>query len=280
MNALQLPVVDHRVAGQLRWLTLRAPELAQNVRPGQYLLVRCADQSSFDPLLRRPLFIAAAEESLGQIGLLYAPTERGLQWLARAASGDLIDALGPFGKPFELDRQTRTLLLVGAGPGLAALLLLAARANRRGCNVALLAAAPAIDLLPPPFLLPSAIEYESVVGDVLTLLANTVPETAQPLSKTAVKKLKQQAAGAVAPLEQQRIPWADQIAAALPLADAIRLRDVVRSAKLRWERGFATALLESPLACGVGACGVCAMPLRGSLHTLCTDGPVVDLREV
>lgn len=282
MNSYHLEVVDNRPAGALRWLTLRAPELAGRVRPGQYLLVRCADPGSFDPLLRRPLFVAAAEEALGQIGLLYAPNERGLQWLARARPVDSIDTLGPFGTPFELDRLTRTLLLVGQGPGLAALLLLAMKANQRGCTVTLLAGAQAAELLPPPFLLPSEIEYESVVGDVLTLVGSAPPDPVVPLSKTAAKKLKQSGVTLStldAPV-RHRIPWADQIAAALPLDDATRLRDLVRGAKLRWERGFAAVLLESPLVCGVGACDVCALPLRHGPRLLCTAGPVVDLRDV
>ncbi|MBC8162341.1 MAG: hypothetical protein H7Z42_14120, partial [Roseiflexaceae bacterium] len=152
-NQHVLEVVDNRLFGELCWLTLRAPELARQVRPGQYLLVRCAGPGSYDPLLRRPLFVAAAEETVGQIGLLFAPAERGLAWLARARPGELIDALGLYGSPFELVRTTRTLLLLGQGPGLPALLLLAAQATQRGCTVTLLAGAPAAALLPPPFLL-------------------------------------------------------------------------------------------------------------------------------
>jgi dihydroorotate dehydrogenase electron transfer subunit len=50
--------------------------------------------------------------------------------------------------------------------------------------------------------------------------------------------------------------------------------------KYRWERGFASALLEGPLVCGVGACGVCAIELRRGMRLLCSDGPVFDLRDV
>src|ERR671928_619778 len=98
-----LVIADQREATpRLRWLTLAAPELARSVRAGQYLLVRCAEDGSYDPLLRRPLFVAAAEPALGQIGLLYEPAERGLAWLARGRAGDELDVLGPFGHPFEL----------------------------------------------------------------------------------------------------------------------------------------------------------------------------------
>src|SRR5919199_4381990 len=97
-----LTIADQRAATpRLHWLTLAAPELARGVRAGQYLLVRCAEAGSYDPLLRRPLFIAAAEPALGQIGLLYEPSERGLVWLSRGRSGDTLDVIGPLGHPFE-----------------------------------------------------------------------------------------------------------------------------------------------------------------------------------
>jgi hypothetical protein len=39
-------------------------------------------------------------------------------------------------------------------------------------------------------------------------------------------------------------------------------------------------LLDGPLVCGVGACGVCAIELRKRTRLLCTHGPVFDLRDV
>ena len=39
-------------------------------------------------------------------------------------------------------------------------------------------------------------------------------------------------------------------------------------------------LLEGPIVCGVGACGVCTIALRKGPRTLCHDGPVFDLRDV
>ena len=79
---------------------------------------------------------------------------------------------------------------------------------------------------------------------------------------------------------QSAITWADQIFAALPLEQLLALRELIERVKYRWERGFAGALLEGPLVCGVGACGVCAMPLRRGMQLLCADGPVFDLRDV
>jgi dihydroorotate dehydrogenase electron transfer subunit len=79
---------------------------------------------------------------------------------------------------------------------------------------------------------------------------------------------------------QSAITWADQVCAALPHEQLLLLREAIRRVKYRWERGFASALLEGPLVCGVGACGVCAVEMRKGLRLLCADGPVFDLRDV
>lgn len=260
----QLIVAEQRdVTPDLRWLTLEAPELTRSVRAGQYLLVRCAEAGSYDPLLRRPLFVAATEPALGQIALLYAPNERGLAWLARTRAGDTLDVLGPCGRGFTLEPRTRTLLLIGAGPGLAALLLLARLAAAQQVAVTLLAGAANAELLPPAYLLPGEVEYQTFVPWQLS-------DFIAPGGTAATSSYNLPAA----------IAWADQVAVALPNAAAPALAQLIRTTKFRWERGFASALLEGPLICGVGACGVCGIELRKGMRMLCSDGPVFDLRDL
>ena len=262
----QLEIADQRAATpRLRWLTLHAPEITRAVRAGQYLLVRCAEEGSYDPLLRRALFVAAAEPALGQVGLLYEPNERGLAWLARGRSGDVLDVIGPLGRPFEIDARTRTLLLIGAGVGLPALLLLARESVAKGRAVTLLAGAADIAALPPPFLLPGEVEYQSFAGLQIADFRLQIDPTA---AQSTIYNL------------QSAIGWADQVCAALPSDQLSALRDAIRAVKFRWERGFASVLLEGPLVCGVGACGICVVDLRRGTRMLCSDGPVFDLRDL
>jgi dihydroorotate dehydrogenase electron transfer subunit len=281
-----ITIADQRAATpRLRWLTLDAPEIARSARAGQYLLVRCAEVGSYDPLLRRPLFIAATAPELGQVGLLFEPAERGLVWLARGRAGDTLDILGPLGRPFALAGRTRNLLLIGAGAGLGALLLLAREAAARGCAVTLLAGAAHDETLPPPFLLPGEVEYQSIVGPAIDLLDDPreTRETSQRQGDTATKRHRERQGSPPHPLTLSPlhpIAWADQVCAALPDQQLRLLRDAIRSVKYRWERGFASALLEGPIVCGVGACGVCAVQLHKGTRMLCSEGPVFDLRDV
>jgi dihydroorotate dehydrogenase electron transfer subunit len=257
-------IIEQRAFGKLYWLTLQSPELASGARPGQYLLLRCAAPQSYDPLLRRTLFVAGADRANGVVSLLYAPDERGTAWLAQRSGGEQIDIFGPLGTPFNLDNRTRSLLLIGAGPGLGALFFLAHEAVARDCTVVLLAAA-ANDLLPPPFLLPPDVEYQA-----------SPDGEDSALELLEVRNTDSSASAAL----QSPISWADQLCAALPSALFITLADRIRSTKLRWQNGFAQALLADGMPCGIGVCQSCLVETRHGLRTRCKDGPVFDLREL
>ncbi len=268
-------IIEQRAFGQLQWLTLAAPDLASAARPGQYLLLRCADAHSADPLLRRALFVAQVDRSRGSVALLYTPDEAGTAWLATRRSGDQLDSLGPLGTPFNLDNRTRNLLLLGTGPGLAALFALAHSAVQRGCAVMLLAAASCNDRLPPPFLLPAEVEYQaSTASDeaVFTLLEGDRPSgNSSKVSGSNAPRL---------PSSTLPLAWADQLCAALPPHLLAPLAAHVRATKLRWAPGFATVALDGALPCGIGVCQCCLIATREGLRTRCKDGPVFDLRDL
>lgn len=277
-----LTVADQRqVTPQLYWLTLHAPDLARNVRAGQYVLVRCAEVGSYDPLLRRPLFVAAVEEAVGQIGFLYAPNERGLAWLARGQAGAVLDVVGLFGRPLVLNQQTRSVLLIGQGERCTPLLLLAHQAVVRGAAVTLLLGMPHRDALPPAFLLPMDVEYQHVVGNVTDLLLAEESATQdQTLSKKAQRKQRKQPKPLLSEMRAPLIAWADQVCVAAPPDQLELVAHLIRHTRLRWDRGFASVIVEAPLVCGVGACGVCATNTCQGVRMVCADGPVLDLRDI
>lgn len=245
-------VLERRAVGALALLTLHAPELARAARPGQAALVRCAPATSADPLLRRPLFIAGADSAAGTVELLVAPEERGLAWLAAQPVGARLDVYAPVGAGFAIDGRTRNLLLAGAGQGLPALVALSRSAAARGVAVVLLASAPAPELLPPPFLLPADVEYQT----------------------------SDERDGGLAALLAGALGWADQLCLALEEPLLAPVSAAVRAGKLRWERGFAQAILAGPMPCGLGTCQGCLLETRDGPRLRCKDGPVFDLREL
>ncbi len=255
-------IVERRELGALRHFTLLAPELARAARPGHYAMARCAPPESADPLLRRAVFLAGADQAAGTVELLIDPDERGLAWLAAQPVGARIDLLGPLGAPFSLDGRTRNLLLAGVGPALPALIFLARAAAAGGLAGLLLAAAPEADRLPPPFLLPPDLEYQSSADGPAALIGLLgAPPPGGPIFASP-------------------IAWADQICLALTDDLAAPAADAVRAGRMRWGRGLAQAALAGPIPCGLGTCQACLVETRDGLRTRCKDGPVFDLRDL
>ncbi len=121
-----------------QWLqTYAAPWLAAGgVRAGQFVHVRTPDYSGL--VLRRPFSINTIDRANGQMTIHFRITGKGTEWLARARPGEVIDMLGPLGRPFEVDPRTRHVLLVAGGLGMAGVRALADEALEAGRQVTLL----------------------------------------------------------------------------------------------------------------------------------------------
>lgn len=256
-------ILERRELGALALLTLHAPELARAARAGQLALVRCAPSGSDDPLLRRAVFFAGADGTAGVVELLVAPEERGLAWLAAQPVGARLDVYAPVGTGFAIEGRLGNLLLAGAGPALPALVFLARALAPRAANVVLLAAGtPAA--LPPPYLLPAEVEYQtSADGDEgLLALLGVGGRTSIPA------------------LSGSPVAWADQICLALTEPLVAGAVEAVRAGRLRWGRGLAQAAVVGPLPCGLGTCLACPIETRDGTRLRCKDGPVFDLRDL
>jgi dihydroorotate dehydrogenase electron transfer subunit len=255
-------LLEQQQFGDWAWLTLGSAQRSSalvTARPGQFVAVRCTSVGSYDPLIRRPLFIAAVDAQAGTCQLLVARTDPAFAFLSSLSRGAQLDALGPLGQGWTIDGATRMLALLGAAADAAALFGLAHWAVGRGLSVSVLLGADETLGAPAPFLLPAAAEYNVAAGD-------------------------QAVGAALGLLDDQVLRWADQLAVALPqgLLGAVAQR--VRNVRLQWGRGFAQAALLHPdgggLACAIGVCGVCALETRQGRRLSCVDGPIFDLRDL
>jgi len=262
MSLLVATVLDNeQVLPGVYLLRLRAPELASAGRPGQFVMVRCAEEGSYDPLLRRPLALHRLDRAAGEVELLVRVAGRGTAWLAVRQPGDPLDILGPLGRGFELDRRTRNLLLVAGGMGIAPLRAAADEGLARGCAVTLVLGARTRGELYPPALLPPPVEVHLATDDgscgpaclVTDLLSD--PETGL-------------------------LSWADQLLACGPRLMLQALAPIVRAGRFRPRAGFAQVSLETAMACGVGACLGCVVQTRKGYQRVCQEGPVFDLRDI
>ncbi|HWR40319.1 MAG TPA: dihydroorotate dehydrogenase electron transfer subunit [Patescibacteria group bacterium] len=109
------------LSDEVRRLTLAAPGTAAALRPGQFVHLKIAD--SYEPLLRRPFSVTAADPAAGTLEIIYRIVGKGTGLMAAMTAGDGVNCLGPLGNGFT--PQGQRPLLVGGGMGLAPLLMLA-----------------------------------------------------------------------------------------------------------------------------------------------------------
>jgi dihydroorotate dehydrogenase electron transfer subunit len=129
-------VLSCRRSGVYHTITLVAPEIAEQARPGQFVEIAVPEGRDF--MLPRPFSIHEASRRGGWAGTLelaFLASGPGTRWLAEAQPHDFLDVIGPLGKPFPYPRDRTNCLLVGGGYGAAPLYFLANELNARGKRV-------------------------------------------------------------------------------------------------------------------------------------------------
>ncbi|MFA4836047.1 MAG: dihydroorotate dehydrogenase electron transfer subunit [Dehalococcoidia bacterium] len=226
---------------------VEAPEIAAEARPGQFVTIRCGE--GFEPLLRRPLSIHRIKD--GKLALLFAIVGQGTEWLSNRSAGDLLDIIGPLGNGFQIRKDTKKLLLVAGGIGIAPLAALAEKAIADGLAVKLLLGAAT-----------SAQLYPEAIENVEIIRATD--------DGSAGKK------GMVTDLLPSLVPWADQIFACGPIP---MYRAMVQMCAKFADKPVQVSL-EQAMACGVGACRGCTILTNRGMKSVCQDGPVFELRDI
>lgn len=253
--------------GDALLLTLALPAgQVQGLHSGRYVLARCGAQTlterneGWQVYFRRPLFFGAlaGAQQAGEVRhelcevVLPPVADPGYRWLAEQPAGSTLNLIGPLGQGFVLQPLARNLLLVTDAAHLPLLFGLIAPLLNRGGRVALL-----LQTTAPP---PAALRQRLPIPVELRL-ATTEAEWRQHLAESG--------------------RWADQVCAALPNDAYVGLAAALRQVRFRLESGFAQVLVAADLACGIGACLACTIPLAdGSYTRACIHGPVFDLKRL
>lgn len=247
MNQLTAPITSTKeIIPGIYLLWLEAPRIASQAQPGQFLMVRCGE----DTLLRRPFSIHRVDGS--RIALLFAVVGQGTEWLSQCQAGDTLDLLGPLGNGYEIHPDAHNLLLVAGGIGIAPLRFLVDTALQQGKNVTLLIGAQTSSQLYPRALLPSAVATVVTTED-----------------GTAGKK------GMVTELLPDYSARADQVFACgpVPMYKTMAQMTVLQNKPVQ-------VSLEVRMGCGRGLCYGCTIKTKNGLQQVCTDGPVFNLDDV
>jgi dihydroorotate dehydrogenase electron transfer subunit len=251
----QAEIVEISPVGAYHRLVLRVPGIAERVRPGHFaaLAVGGADSSM---LLRRAFSIHRADPEAGTLSLVVSAEGRGTRELVRSRVGDTVDVIAPLGTAFPLPMGPLTALLVAGGYGSAPLFQLAERIKEQGGSVGFILGAATADRL---FGVEQA---QRLTPDVLVTTDD---------GSTGIKGL------VTLPLaEALKAIGAEAVYSCGPMG---MLRAVTEIANAEGARSFCA--VEEAMACGVGVCMTCVLPVVGEdgvsrFVRSCVDGPCFD----
>ena len=246
-------VLDRRREGSYWVLSFAAEEIAQRARPGQFVQIGVGSPGS---LLRRPFSIAGVSPSGAPdtVEVVFDAHGPGTDWLTRVDGHDVIDVIGPLGAAFALPERIVSCLLVGGGYGAAPLFFLAERLSERGLRVEMVVGAASRD---------------RILG----------VRTAQRRSSGVTFTTDDGSYGVRGRVTDVLAEAAERSGAGIVYACGPNpmLRAVSeRCGELDLPVEVA---VEERMACGIGICFTCVLPIRGRDGTVrmqrsCVDGPV------
>jgi dihydroorotate dehydrogenase electron transfer subunit len=242
-------VVGRRQVDAYVELTLAAPEIAERAEPGQFVAFAIGGETSA-LLLRRSIALSTAED--GVVTVVVSAAGPGSTWLTQRRPGDLVDVVGPLGRPFPAAPPGARALLVGGGYGAAALVGLAARLRERGHEVDVVAGAAGADRL-------CSVQELTGIASRIEVTTDDGSAGRRGLVTLAVDEL---------------LPDAGVVYACGPMR---MLQAVADAATARGIPSYVA--VEESMACGIGVCMTCVLPIVGEdgltrLSRSCTDGPV------
>ena len=264
MKLLKVPVLSNeRVlssqGADCFLMRIKVPEITEEVRPGQFLMLKCSN----DTMLRRPISIHDSTSS-GEVYLLYAVKDdsywknavakKGTRWLAGLKKGSELDVMGPLGNGFAIQPKARNILLVSGGIGVAPLKLLAKSALSAGKKVTLLLGAREAAGAYPSKLLPAGLKsvYATEDGSLgrKSNVVDVIPDY---------------------------IDWADQVFACGPQA----MLEAISTKMKSWpvEKPVQVSL-EVRMGCGTGICYSCSIKTLQGMKKVCKEGPVFNIKDI
>ena len=236
-------------------MTVVAPAIATRFRPGQFVAIAVGGPTS--SMLARRVFSVhdVRPDHGGTVEFVFLPREPGTQWLADCRSRDVLDIVGPLGRPFPLPKDPVSCLLLGVGDGSAPLFALAARLAERGSATDFLLGAESADRV-----------FGALTARRTGRSAAIATTDGSLGSRGSVVDMLPTV------LQQART---DVIYASAPLS----VLGSVSALAGRYSLPVQALVGEPVMTCGTGLCAGCVLPVVGNdgitrMVRACVDGPV------
>ncbi|MEY2634845.1 MAG: hypothetical protein RIS75_785, partial [Actinomycetota bacterium] len=252
----QAVLLSNRKVGEYHHLVLTAPAIADGVRPGHFAAVAVGGPQS-SMILRRAFSIHRATQMTSQgptLELIVSAHGAGTQWLVAQPAGAVIDVVSPLGKPFALPKQPASCLLVAGGYGSAPMTYLGEELIARGCQV--------------DFVFGAATESKLFGALEAKRIARYFEITTDDGSAGTRGRVTDVMPDLMAKAQTDVV----YSCGPMPMLKAI--------AKLSASYGVVSqCAVEESMACGIGVCMTCVLPVIGEdgvtrMVRSCVDGPV------
>lgn len=249
-------VIATRRVGAYQHLTIVAPGVAEAARPGQFVALAVGGPTSAN-LLRRCFSLHKVSPSGaygGTLDVVIAAKGPGTQWLAGLRAHDKVDVVAPLGRPFPIPTEPVACVLVGGGYGSAPLFWLADVLRERGCHVEMVLGAASEDRL-------FGVVEARRSADGVTVTTDDGSAGRRGWVSDVLPEVITRTSAAV-------------VYACGPMG---MLRSITEVATAHG--AVAQVAVEESMACGVGVCMTCVMPVRGKdgstrMVRSCVEGPV------
>lgn len=293
----RVSVVDNRpVAEEIYLLRFRAPEIARRILPGQFLMVRLPE--TVDPLLGRAFALYdTASDNRGEpslVEIVYEVVGKMTRRLARLTAGAELEVWGPLGNSFPAE-HTEHWILVAGGIGITPFLAFAKEVRGAKQYGQAPRAVPACSRITLCYgartkaRLACVDDFRHLGVDVIICTDDGSAGRQGVVSDVLIDVLVAAGIRSAKGFVDKEHAMASQKAGggAVPAAPpAVRVVACGPDAMLRKTAEICLACgipcwvsLESPMACGMGICFSCAVPVRTGEDTwdyrrACVDGPV------
>ena len=255
---LLAPIVSNKRVGQYHQIIINIGEIATNCKPGNFVAISVGGGSS-SMVLRRAFAISRVSTSttVGEtMELIVAPHGQGSKWLCAQGEGVVLDLVAPLGTAFGIPTEPVPVLLVGGGYGSAPLFGLAELLNSRGCRVDMLLGASTGSKIYAPMEGKRAVNSMRIYTEDGTM--GVAGRVTDPIAEI-IKDLNVAVIYSCGPMPM--------LAAITKITNEF---DVIHQ-----------CAVEESMACGVGICMTCVLPVEnedGTISNLrsCIDGPVMD----
>ena len=257
-NPLQIrgEVLDVKRAGSYFVISLTAPGIPEITRPGHFLNVAIGGEES-SMLLRRSFAIHQVQMRGmygGTLDIVVGVSGKGSQWLSERRRHDPLNIVGPLGRPFILPKEKVSCVLVGGGYGSAPLFMLAEQLRERGCRVDVVLGAST---------------EEKLFGTLdIKRLATTLTITTDDGSSGTQGRVTDVLPG-IMDKSDSAVVYACGPMGMLSAVAAVASE----------KRAHSQCSVEESMACGIGVCMTCVLPVIGDdgvtrMLRSCVEGPV------